>query len=58
MGIFDRFYRSEKSRRRDAAGSGQGLAIVQRIVELHGSRILVDSQVDRGTRFRFDLPLA
>jgi len=56
--IFERFYRADKSRRRDAAGSGLGLAIVQRIVELHGSRIGVDSQLDRGTRFWFDLPRA
>jgi signal transduction histidine kinase len=56
--IFERFYRADKARRRDAKGSGLGLAIVKRIVELHGSEIRVDSVVDRGTTFWFDLPLA
>ena len=53
-----RFYRADTARTRDAKGSGLGLAIVKRIVELHGSEIRVDSVVDRGTTFWFDLPLA
>ena len=38
--------------------SGLGLAIVKRILELHGSRITVTSEVDHGTRFEFELPMA
>jgi signal transduction histidine kinase len=56
--IFERFYRAGNARQRDKKGSGLGLAIVKRIVELHGSEIRVESVVDRGTTFWFDLPLA
>ena len=49
---------ADTARTRDAKGSGLGLAIVKRIVGLHGSEIRVDSIVDRGTTFWFDLPLA
>ncbi|MCG8604442.1 ATP-binding protein, partial [bacterium] len=53
--IFERFYRVEKSRGRSAGGSGLGLAIAKRILDLHDSKILVDSVVDRGTTVAFDL---
>ncbi len=57
--IFDRFYRVERSRARSSdqlgTGSGLGLAIVKRIVELHGSDIVVSSEVDVGSRFSFEL---
>ncbi len=52
--IFDRFYGS--ARESGAESSGLGLAIVKRILELHESRISVTSEVDRGTRFEFELP--
>jgi signal transduction histidine kinase len=52
--IFDRFYRAESSDR--GGSSGIGLAIVKRILDLHGSRITVESKVDHGTVFAFDLP--
>ena len=55
--IFERFYQVDKSRSSGSA-SGLGLAIVQRIVELHGSRIDVDSGAGEGTRFGFLLPTA
>ncbi len=48
----------DKSRTRgkaEAGGSGLGLAIVKRILELHHSEIRVDSTVDKGTVFTFDL---
>jgi signal transduction histidine kinase len=50
--IFDAFF-STKS-----AGTGLGLAIVKQTVEAAGGRIRVDSQVDRGTCFEINLPLA
>ena len=53
--IFERFYRVDKARTRDDRGSGLGLAIVKRIVELHGAEIRVDSKVEAGTRFWFEL---
>jgi len=54
--VFDRFYRADNGARDNADSTGLGLAIVRRILDLHGSRITVSSQLDRGTRFEFDLP--
>lgn len=53
--IFDRFYRVEKSRARATGGSGLGLAIAKKILELHQSSIAVESKVNVGTTFSFDL---
>ena len=55
--IFERFYRVEKTRSRDMGGSGLGLSIVKHIIELHNSKITVESKVGEGTEFRFGLPL-
>jgi signal transduction histidine kinase len=54
--IFERFYRVEKSRAPDKGGTGLGLAITKKILELHGSTLNVQSIVDRGTTFSFNLP--
>jgi signal transduction histidine kinase len=54
--VFDRFYRAENATQAGSNNAGLGLAIVRKILDLHGSRISVSSQVDRGTRFEFDLP--
>ncbi|MDN3428604.1 HAMP domain-containing sensor histidine kinase [Microbacterium sp. APC 3898] len=47
--VFDRLYRVEKSRSRERGGSGLGLAIAKEIVESHGGRIRIDSQLNKGT---------
>jgi signal transduction histidine kinase len=54
--IFERFYRTDKARSRETGGSGLGLVIVQRLVELQGGRIWVTSAVGRGTTFHVALP--
>ncbi len=54
--IFDRFYQSQRHEPAEKIGTGLGLAIVKRILDLHKSRIDVDSQPERGTSFLFELP--
>jgi signal transduction histidine kinase len=54
--VFDRFYRAENSTQSGSTSAGLGLAIVRKILDLHGSRITVNSQVGQGTCFEFDLP--
>ncbi|HEX5038783.1 MAG TPA: HAMP domain-containing sensor histidine kinase [Candidatus Limnocylindria bacterium] len=54
--IFDRFYRGTNTGEARASGSGLGLAIVRSIVEMHGGRIDLTSEVGRGTEFRITLP--
>jgi len=54
--IFDRFWHSPQGDAGRSSSTGLGLAIVKRILDLHGSRITVTSEVDRGTRFEFEVP--
>ncbi|MFC1781819.1 ATP-binding protein [Planctomycetota bacterium] len=55
--IFERFYRVNRPQKQ-IKGTGLGLAIVHKIVMLHGGRIEVESEVDKGTKFTVFLPLA
>jgi len=51
--LFDNFWQARKNDRR---GVGLGLAIVKELVEAHGGKIWVESQVDHGSTFSFSLP--
>ncbi|MBC7232599.1 MAG: response regulator [Chloroflexi bacterium] len=54
--IFKPFYQLESSLRREHGGIGIGLAIAKNLVELHGGRIWVESEVGKGSTFYFTLP--
>lgn len=56
--IFDRFYKTDKSRSQDKTGVGLGLYIVKTIVTLHGGRIEARSEEGRYCEFEFHIPLA
>lgn len=55
--IFERFYRVDVARSREAGGTGLGLAIAKHLVEVHGGRLWVDSEVGQGSHFHFSVPL-
>jgi signal transduction histidine kinase len=53
--IWDRFYKSDKSRGKDKTGTGLGLAIIKNIISEHKQEIWVESKVGSGTKFIFTL---
>lgn len=53
--VFERFYRTDKSRSREQGGTGLGLSIVKHIIEAHDESITLRSEIDKGSTFSFTL---
>ena len=54
--VFERFWRADRSRSSYSGGSGIGLAIARRLVELQEGQIEVESELGKGSIFRFSVP--
>jgi two-component system phosphate regulon sensor histidine kinase PhoR len=55
--VFDKFFRSSDPRVQKETGSGLGLSLVQEVIRLHGGKLGVQSELNKGTKFTVTLPL-
>jgi two-component system phosphate regulon sensor histidine kinase PhoR len=56
--VFDKFFRSSDPRVQEQTGTGLGLALAQEVVRLHGGRIDVESEINKGSTFSVTLPVS
>lgn len=56
--LTERFYRVDGSRSRETGGTGLGLSIVKHVMQRHGGELMIQSEVDKGSRFRLVFPAA
>ena len=54
--LTERFYRVDQSRSRQTGGTGLGLAIVKHVVQRHGARLHIESELGKGSTFSIELP--
>lgn len=54
--VFDRFYKADKARQRSKIGSGLGLSITKKIIDMHNGTITVQSKLDEGATFTVSIP--
>ncbi len=55
--IFEEFQQADSSTTKEKGGTGLGLAIAKQIVEMHGGRLWVESELGKGSTFQFSLPI-
>jgi two-component system phosphate regulon sensor histidine kinase PhoR len=56
--VFEKFFRSSDPRVQAQTGTGLGLALAQEVVRLHGGKITVESEINKGSTFSVMLPMA